>query len=165
MLAMSKSIDFPVTPAIRVLREHKVSFTPHLYDYVERGGTAHSAASLGVSEHEVVKTIVLEDEAKKPLICLQHGDREVSTKKLARLIDVKTITPCTAETALRFTGYMVGGTSPFGTKRAIRVYVESSILALPRLFINGGKRGFLVCIAPTDLQRVLTPTAVLASAD
>jgi Cys-tRNA(Pro) deacylase len=162
---MSKPVDFPITPAIRVLREHKVSFTPHLYDYIERGGTAHSASSLGVSEHEVVKTIVLEDDAKKPLICLQHGDREVSTKKLARLINVKTITPCTAETAHRFTGYMVGGTSPFGTKRAMPIYVEESVLALPRLFINGGKRGFLVCISPADLSRVLAPTPVLASAE
>jgi Cys-tRNA(Pro) deacylase len=159
---MSKPVDFPITPAIRVLREHKVSFTPHLYDYIERGGTAHSASSLGVSEHEVVKTILLEDDAKKPLICLQHGDREVSTKKLARLINVKTITPCTAH---RFTGYMVGGTSPFGTKRAMPIYVEESVLALPRLFINGGKRGFLVCISPADLSRVLAPTPVLASAE
>jgi Cys-tRNA(Pro) deacylase len=162
---MSKSIDFPITPAIRVLREHKVAFTPHLYDYLERGGTAHSAASLGVDEHIVIKTIVLEDDAKKPLICLQHGDREVSTKNLARAIGVKTITPCAPDAANRFTGYMVGGTSPFGCKRQIPIYLERSIAALPLLYINGGKRGFLVSMPSTELLRVLSPTLVDAATD
>jgi Cys-tRNA(Pro) deacylase len=160
---MSKDIDYPITPAIRVLREHKVVFAPHLYDYIERGGTAHSAASLGVDEHVVVKTIVLEDEHKKPLICLQHGDREVSTKNLARAIGVKTITPCAPEAASRFTGYMVGGTSPFGTKRVIPVYAEKTLSELPLLYINGGKRGFLVSMSAHDLSRVLSPHWVAAA--
>lgn len=161
---MSKDVDYPITPAVRALREHKVAFTPHLYDYLERGGTAHSAASLGVDERTVIKTIVLEDEHRKPLICLQHGDREVSTKNLARTLGVKTITPCAPDAANRFTGYMVGGTSPFGTKREIPVYLERSIAALPRIFINGGKRGFLVSMAPSELIRVLSPILVDAAA-
>jgi Cys-tRNA(Pro) deacylase len=161
---MSKDIDYPITPAIRVLRQHKVVFTPHLYDYVERGGTAHSAASLGVDEYVVIKTIVLEDEHKKPLICLQHGDREVSTKNLARAIGVKTISPCTPESASRFTGYMVGGTSPFGTKRRIPIYAEKTVSELPLLYINGGKRGFLVSMSALDLSRVLDPQWVAAAA-
>ena len=161
---MSKDVDYPITPAVRALREHKVAFTPHLYDYLERGGTAHSAASLGVDERTVIKTIVLEDEHRKPLICLQHGDREVSTKNLARTRGVKTITPCAPDAANRFTGYMVGGTSPFGTKREIPVYLERSIAALPRIFINGGKRGFLVSMAPSELIRVLSPILVDAAA-
>jgi Cys-tRNA(Pro) deacylase len=162
---MSKSVDFPVTPAIRVLREHKIAFAPHLYDYLERGGTAHSAASLGVPEHIVIKTIVLEDDHKKPLICLQHGDREVSTKNLARTIGVKTISPCSPETAHRLTRYMVGGTSPFGTKRILPIYLERSIAALSTIYINGGKRGFLVSLAPADLIRVVSPTLVDVAAD
>ncbi|HQA33893.1 MAG TPA: Cys-tRNA(Pro) deacylase [Casimicrobium huifangae] len=161
---MSKSEDFPITQAVRALRSAKVGFTPHLYDYVEHGGTAHSAASLGVDEHTVIKTIVLEDERKQPLICLQHGDREVSTKNLARAIGCKTITPCTPEVANRHTGYLVGGTSPFGTRKPIPIYLQESITALPRIFINGGKRGFLVGIAVDDLVRVLKPTLVDAAA-
>jgi len=161
---MSKSEDFPITHAVRALRSAKVGFTPHLYDYVEHGGTAHSAASLGVDEHTVIKTIVLEDERKQPLICLQHGDREVSTKNLARAIGCKTITPCTPEVANRHTGYLVGGTSPFGTRKPIPIYLQESITALPRIFINGGKRGFLVGIAVDDLVRVLKPTLVDAAA-
>jgi Cys-tRNA(Pro) deacylase len=160
---MSNSPDFPITPAIRVLREKKVSFTPHLYDYVERGGTAHSAASLGIDEHIVIKTIVLEDEKKRPLICLQHGDRDVSTKSLARAIAVKTVSPCDPEVANRHTGYMVGGTSPFGTRKQIPIYLERSIAALQLIYINGGKRGFLVSISPTELVRVLAPTLVDAA--
>ncbi|TAG77808.1 MAG: Cys-tRNA(Pro) deacylase [Burkholderiales bacterium] len=155
--------DYPITPAIRVLREHKIAFTAHLYDYVEHGGTAHSAASLGVDEHIVVKTIVLEDEKKRPLICLQHGDRDVSTKNLARTINVKTISPCAPDVANRHTGYLVGGTSPFGTRKAIPIYVERSILSLPKIYINGGKRGFLVGIAPESLSRVLSAVAVDAA--
>lgn len=161
---MSKSEDFPITQAVRALRSAKVGFTPHLYDYVEHGGTAHSAASLGVDEHTVIKTIVLEDERKQPLICLQHGDREVSTKNLARAMGCKTITPCTPEVANRHTGYLVGGTSPFGTRKPIPIYLQESITALPRIFINGGKRGFLVGIAVDDLVRVLKPTLVDAAA-
>ncbi|MGL4233968.1 MAG: Cys-tRNA(Pro) deacylase [Casimicrobium sp.] len=160
---MSNSPDFPITPAVRVLREKKVSFTPHLYDYVERGGTAYSAASLGVDEHIVIKTIVLEDEKKRPLICLQHGDRDVSTKNLARAIGVKTISPCEPDVANRHTGYMVGGTSPFGTRKQIPIYLERSIAALPLIYINGGKRGFLVSISPSELIRVLAPTLVDAA--
>lgn len=156
--------DYPITPAIRVLREHKVAFTPHLYEYIEHGGTAHSARSLGADEHVVIKTIVLEDDHKKPLICLQHGDREVSTKNLARAIGVKTITPCAPDVAMRHTGYMVGGTSPFGTRKSVPIFVERTILELPNIYINGGKRGFLVKISPLDLVRVLKPTAVDAAA-
>jgi Cys-tRNA(Pro) deacylase len=153
-----------MTPAIRVLREHKVAFTPHLYEYIEHGGTAHSAKSLGADEHIVIKTIVLEDEKKKPLICLQHGDREVSTKNLARAIGVKTITPCAPDVAMRHTGYMVGGTSPFGTRKSVPMYAERTILELSTIYINGGKRGFLVKISPLDLVRVLRPAAVDAAA-
>ena len=161
---MSRNEDFPITQAIRVLRSTRVEFTPHLYDYVEHGGTAHSAASLGVDEHTVIKTIVLEDERKQPLICLQHGDREVSTKNLARAIGCKTITPCTPEVANRHTGYLVGGTSPFGTRKPIPIYLQESITVLPRIYINGGKRGFLVGITADDLVRVLKPTLVDAAA-
>ncbi len=161
---MSRNEDFPITQAIRVLRSTRVEFTPHLYDYVEHGGTAHSAASLGVDEHMVIKTIVLEDERKQPLICLQHGDREVSTKNLARAIGCKTITPCTPEVANRHTGYLVGGTSPFGTRKPIPIYLQESITVLPRIYINGGKRGFLVGITADDLVRVLKPTLVDAAA-
>lgn len=146
-----------------MLREHKVAFTVHLYDYVERGGTAHSAASLGVDEHIVVKTIVLEDEKKRPLICLQHGDRDVSTKNLARTINVKAVTPCAPDVANRHTGYMVGGTSPFGTRKALPIYVERGILLLPNIYINGGKRGFLVGIAPDALTQLLGAVAVDAA--
>jgi Cys-tRNA(Pro) deacylase len=160
---MSPSPDHPITPAIRILREKKVAFEPHLYDYVERGGTAHSAASLGIDEHIVVKTIVLEDERKRAMICLQHGDRDVSTKNLARAIGVKSITPCDPDVAMRHTGYMVGGTSPFGIRKVLPVYIERSILALPLVYINGGKRGFLVSLSPDDIVRVLAPTLVDAA--
>jgi Cys-tRNA(Pro) deacylase len=161
---MAKDDDIPVTQAVRVLRAAKVVFSPHLYDYLERGGTEHSAASLGVDEHAVVKTIVLEDEAKQPLICLQHGDQEVSTKNLARIRGCKTITPCTPETAHRHTGYMVGGTSPFGTRKPLPVYLERSICELPRIYINGGKRGFLVGIEPDVVLKLLRPILVDAGA-
>lgn len=161
---MSKPDEYPITQAIRVLRAEKVAFTPHLYEYVEHGGTATSAAALGVDEHAVVKTIVLEDEKKQPLICLQHGDREVSTKNLARAIGRKTITPCSPDIANRHTGYMVGGTSPFGTRKPIPIYLERSIADLPRIYINGGKRGFLVGIDPAEIVRVLRPVLVDAAA-
>ena len=161
---MAKTDDYPITQAIRALREHKVSFTAHLYDYVERGGTEHSAAMLGVDEHSVIKTIVLEDDQKQALICLQHGDHEVSTKNLARARGCKSIGPCSPDTANRHTGYMVGGTSPFGTRKALPVYMQRSIEELPMIYINGGKRGFLVGLTPSELQRVLKPILVDAAA-
>ena len=161
---MAKDDDYPITQAVRVLREHGVHFTAHLYDYVEHGGTGHSAASLGVDEHCVVKTIVLEDDRKQPLICLQHGDSEVSTKNLARALGCKAVSPCAPETANRHTGYMVGGTSPFGTRKVLPVYMQCSIEELPLIYINGGKRGFLVGITPTDVKRVLRPILVDAAA-
>ena len=161
---MAKDDDVPVTQAVRALRAGKATFSAHLYDYVERGGTAHSAASLGVDEHAVVKTIVLEDETKTAFICLQHGDQEVSTKSLARIRGCKTVTPCAPETALRHTGYMVGGTSPFGTRKPLTVYLQRSVCDLPRIYINGGKRGFLVGIEPSVLVSLLKPVMVEASA-
>ena len=148
-------MDYPVTPAVRMLRERKVEFAPHLYDYEERGGTRHSAAALGVDEHAVVKTLVLETDARKPLIVLMHGDREVSTKQLARTLKVKTVQPCDPATAQKHTGYLVGGTSPFGTRMKLPVYVERTIFELPRIYINGGKRGFLVEIEPRVLSELL----------
>ncbi|MBX7219895.1 MAG: Cys-tRNA(Pro) deacylase [Blastocatellia bacterium] len=152
--------SYPVTPAVRFLREKKVLFAPHQYEYVERGGTKHSAESLGVSEHSVIKTLVLETEAKKPLLVLMHGDAEVSTKQLARLIGAKSVTPCTPETATKHTGYLVGGTSPFGTRQSLPVYAEATIFQLDPIYINGGKRGFLVSLAPAELKRVLPVTEV-----
>ncbi len=148
-------MDHPVTPAVRLLRENKVEFTPHLYDYEERGGTRHSAEALGVDEHAVVKTLVLETDARKPLIVLMHGDREVSTKGLARTLNVKSVQPCEPATAQKHTGYLVGGTSPFGTRAQLPVYVERTIFALPKIYINGGKRGFLVEIEPRVLRELL----------
>jgi Cys-tRNA(Pro) deacylase len=148
-------MDYPVTPAVRVLREHKIEFAPHLYDYEERGGTRHSAAALGVDEHAVVKTLVMETDARKPLIVLMHGDREVSTKQLARTLKVKTVQPCDPATAQKHTGYLVGGTSPFGTRARLPVYVERTIFELPKIYINGGKRGFLVEIEPRVLRELL----------
>ena len=143
------------TPAIHFLRQHKVSFTEHPYRYEERGGTAASSRELGVDEHVVIKTLVMEDEAKHPLIVLMHGDREVSTKNLARQIGAKAVEPCKPEVANRHSGYLVGGTSPFGTRREMPLYVEASVLALPRICINGGRRGYLVGIAPAVLTGVL----------
>lgn len=148
-------MDYPVTPAVRLLREKKVEFEPHLYNYEERGGTKHSADSLGVDEHAVVKTLVMETEARKPLIVLMHGDREVSTKNLARAIGVKSVLPCDLAKAQKHTGYMVGGTSPFGTKAQLPVYVERTIFELAKIYINGGKRGFLVSLNPHDLRALL----------
>lgn len=148
-------MDYPITPAIRFLREKKVAFAPRLYDYVEKGGTAESAKQLGVNEHAVIKTIVLETNEKKPIIVLMHGDRQVSTKNLARHFGVKSVEPATPERANKWTGYLVGGTSPFGTRSVIPVYVERTIFALDRIYINGGKRGFLVEIDPTVLKNIL----------
>lgn len=150
----------PVTPAIRFLREHGATFSEHLYKYEEHGGTRTSARELGVDEHIVIKTLVMEDEAKKPLIVLMHGDREVSTKNLARQLGRRAIEPCRPEVVTRHTGYQVGGTSPFGTRARLPVYAESSILELPLLYINGGKRGFLVSMSATELARLLSPVAV-----
>jgi Cys-tRNA(Pro) deacylase len=147
--------DFPVTPAIRVLRENNVEFEPHIFDYVEKGGTKHSAEVLGVDEHEVIKTLVFETDAKKPLIVLMHGDLQVSAKNLARHINVKTISPVSPEKANKLTGYLVGGTSPFGVKKKMPIYVEKSIFDLERIYINGGKRGFLVSIEPQILRKIL----------
>jgi Cys-tRNA(Pro) deacylase len=149
-----------VTAAIRMLRAHDVRFTEHPYRYEEHGGTAVSARELGVDEHHVVKTLVMEDEARQPLIVLMHGDRSVSTKELARQIGRKTVRACEPAVAQRHTGYQVGGTSPFGTLKRLPVYVERSILALDAIYINGGRRGFLVRLAPGDLIRVLGATPV-----
>jgi len=148
-------MDYPVTPAVRLLREKRVAFEPRLYDYVEHGGTRHSAEALGVDEHAVVKTLVMETDAHKPLIVLMHGDREVSTKQLARVVGVKSVHPCDFAQAQRHTGYLVGGTSPFGTRARLPVYAERTIFELPVIYINGGKRGFLVGIEPQVLRDVL----------
>jgi Cys-tRNA(Pro) deacylase len=150
----------PVTAAVRELRTNKVEFTDHLYEYEEKGGTAVSARELGVPEHAVVKTLVMEDEARNPLIVLMHGDLKVSTKELARIIGVKTIAPCNPDTANRHSGYTVGGTSPFGTRKKMPVYMEQTVLALPKIYINGGKRGYLVGLAPQEVVRVLSPKLV-----
>jgi Cys-tRNA(Pro) deacylase len=150
----------PATPAVRVLRQAGVAFTEHPYIYVEHGGTAAFAAQAGVDEHAVVKTLIMEDDAKKPLVVLMHGDREVSTKELARILGVKTVHPCAPETAERHSGYMVGGTSPFGLRKPMTVFVEASVLDIPRIYINGGKRGFIVGLEPKDLVRLLEPTPV-----
>ena len=143
------------TPATQFLRRHGVSFTEHPYEYVDHGGTAESARQLGVDEHSVVKTLVMQDERAQPLIVLMHGDRQVSTKALAREIGVKSVEPCKPEVAQRHSGYLVGGTSPFGTKKAMPVFVEASVLALEKICINGGKRGYLVGLDPKLLGTLL----------
>ena len=152
---MSKSRHVSETPATQFLRRHGVTFGEHPYDYVEHGGTGESARQLGVDEHHVVKTLVMEDEATRPLIVLMHGDRQVSTKALAREIGRKSVEPCKPEVAQRHSGYLVGGTSPFGTRKAMPVYVEKSVLGLPRMLVNGGRRGFLVGIDPAVLVAAL----------
>jgi Cys-tRNA(Pro) deacylase len=152
--------NLPVTAAIRMLREHRVSFVAHVYDYEPRGGTAHSARCLGVSEHCVIKTLVMQDDAGQPLVVLMHGDREVSTKALARYLGAKSVQPCVPAVADRHSGYQVGGTSPFGLRRAMPVYMQASIAGLPRIYINGGRRGMLVEIDPADLVRVLQPAVL-----
>jgi Cys-tRNA(Pro) deacylase len=156
---VGKSIA-PVTPAVRVLRAAGVSYTEHLYRSEDRGGTRVSARELGVDEHHVVKTLVMQDEAGSPLVVLMHGDLEVSTKQLAREIGRKHVEPCAPDAANRHSGYMVGGTSPFGTRKAMPVYVERTILDMPVIYINGGARGFLVGISPADLLRLLNPRPV-----
>jgi Cys-tRNA(Pro) deacylase len=148
------------TPATAWLRQHGVPFTEHIYDYIDHGGTAESARQLGVAEHAVVKTLVMQDERNQPLIVLMHGDKQVSTKNLARGIGVKSVQACTPEAAQRHSGFLIGGTSPFGLKKALPVFVEGSVLALPAIYINGGQRGFLVGIAPEVLARLLGATPV-----
>lgn len=143
------------TPATQWLRQQGIAFTEHVYDYVEHGGTAESSRQLGVPEHQVVKTLVMQDDKAQPLIVLMHGDRQVSTKNLAREIGAKSVEPCKPEVAQRHSGYLVGGTSPFGTRKAMPVYVEATVLSLPRICINGGRRGFLVGIEPAVLTSVL----------
>jgi len=143
------------TLATQMLRQAGVAFTEHPYDYVDHGGTAESARQLGVPEHEVVKTLVMQDDKTQPMIVLMHGDRQVSTKNLAREIGVKSVEPCKPEVAQRHSGYLVGGTSPFGTKKAMPVFVEAGVLDLPRILINGGRRGYLVGIAPQVLVALL----------
>ena len=149
--------EYPITPAVRFLRERKVDFTPHLYPYVEKGGTAVSAESLGVPEHSVVKTLIFADDANKPLVVLMHGDQQVSAKELARVLGVKSVAPCEAAQAERHSGYKVGGTSPFGLRKALPILAEESIRALPRLYINGGARGFLVSLPGEQLEELLHP--------
>jgi len=160
---MSKSKHVSETPATQFLRKHGVAFTEHPYEYVEHGGTAESARQLGVDEHGVIKTLIMEDEDAKPLVILMHGDREVSTKNLARQIGVKKVAPCKPEVAQRHSGYLVGGTSPFGTRKSMPVYVEATVLELPRILINGGRRGYLVGIDPRELVRLLDAVPVSAA--
>ena len=154
-----------MTPATAFLKARGIAFTEHSYEYVEHGGTAVSADSLGVPEHEVVKTLVMQDERALPLIVLMHGDRQVSTKELARVLGVKTISACSPEAATRHTGYVVGGTSPFGTRKTMPVYVERTILDLPRIYINGGKRGYLVGMSSADIAKALDTTLVNVAID
>ena len=146
---------YPVTSAVRALRAGKIDFTPHLYPYEEHGGTGEAASALGVAEHEVIKTLVMEIDSRRPLLVLMHGDREVSTKRLARQLHAKRVNPCDSTSAQKYTGYRVGGISPFGTRKPLPVYLESSILMLDRMFVNGGKRGFMVEIKPAFLKKIL----------
>jgi len=155
MAKKDKNAHVSETPATQMLKAHKVEFTEHPYDYVEHGGTEESARQLGLDEHVVVKTLVMQDQDAKPLIVLMHGDCKVSTKNLARQIGAKSVEPCKPEVANRHSGYLVGGTSPFGTKREMPVYIEETILALPRIAINGGRRGYLVQLAPEVCTRLL----------
>jgi Cys-tRNA(Pro) deacylase len=157
---MAHKSHAPETPATAFLRQHGVNFTQHLYDYVEHGGTGESSRQLHVDEHHVVKTLVMQDHDANPLIVLMHGDRKVSLKNLARQIGAKSVAPCKPEVAQRHSGFQVGGTSPFGTRKSLPVYVERSILALPKIYINGGNRGFLVGIAPQALVDTLHATPV-----
>ncbi len=150
----------PVTPATRLLKQARIDFTPHLYTYEERGGTTVSARELGVDEHHVIKTLIMENEQHQPLIVLIHGDLEVSTKELARIIGVKHIAPCNPDTALKHSGYQVGGTSPFATRKQMPVYMETTIATLPLIYLNGGKRGFLVSVTPQVVVDLLKPTMV-----
>jgi Cys-tRNA(Pro) deacylase len=154
---------FHTTQAIRTLREHGVDFRLHPYKYEERGGTEVAARELQIDEHRAVKTLVLEDEKGDPFLVLMHGDKQVSTKALARFLGVKSVRPCEPHVANRHTGYVVGGTSPFGTRKRLKVYVEASILDLHKVFINAGKRGLLAEMSPADITRVLNPIPVQAA--
>ena len=160
---MSKSENTPETQATQFLKSHKIPFSSHLYAYEEHGGTKVSARELNVAEHAVIKTLIFEDENAKPLIVLMHGDCKVSTKELARQIGCKKVEPCKPEVANRHTGYLVGGTSPFGTKKAMPIYLEQTILDLPLIYINGGRRGYLVGVHPHDILRTLNPVPVEAA--
>jgi len=153
-------MNYPVTPAIRVLRELKIEFEPHVFEYVEKGGTQHSSEVLNVGEHAVIKTLVFETNEKKPLIVLMHGNLQVSTKELARILNVKSVAPVAPEKANKLTGYLVGGTSPFGAKTIMPIYAEKTIFDLEKIYINGGKRGFLIEIESKILQDVLKIKAV-----
>jgi Cys-tRNA(Pro) deacylase len=157
---MAKKDHVSETPATQLLKSRKVPYTEHVYDYVEHGGTTESARQLGVDEHHVVKTLVMEDESAKPLIVLMHGDKQVSTKNLARQIGAKSVEPCKPEVAQRHTGYQVGGTSPFGTRKSLPVYAERSIFELPQIYINGGRRGLLLRMRSADLASALKVTLV-----
>jgi Cys-tRNA(Pro) deacylase len=148
------------TPATAFLAKHGVAYTEHEFEYKEHGGTSHSSTSLGVPEHQVVKTLIMEDEKGDPLVVLMHGDRKVSTKELARQAGVKRIAPCKPEAATRHSGYLIGGTSPFGTRKEMRVFMERSVLDLPVVYINGGRRGYLLGMAPAQITRVLAPKLV-----
>ncbi len=159
-MAMGKKDHVSETPATQMLKAHKVVFTGHPYDYLERGGAQHSAEVLGLDPFTVVKTLIMEDDKGRPLIVLMHGNRKVSTKNLARQIGVKSVEPCLPEVANRHSGYLVGGTSPFGTRKAMPVYIEESILALPRIAINGGRRGYLVGLAPQVCVELLGAKSV-----
>ncbi|MDQ5879669.1 MAG: hypothetical protein QG616_1005 [Pseudomonadota bacterium] len=160
---MMKNEHAPETPATRFLRANAIAHSDHLYEYEEHGGTKVSARELNVDEHAVVKTLVMEDENAKPLIVLMHGDRKVSTKELARQIGCKKVEPCKPEVANRHTGFLVGGTSPFGTKKQMPIYIEKTILDLPLIYVNGGRRGYLVGVHPHDILRVLQPKVVEAA--
>lgn len=153
----------PATPATAYLAKEGVAYTEHEFEYLEHGGTPHSSAMLGVPEHQIVKTLIMETEKAEPLVVLMHGDRRVSTKELARAAGVKRISACRPETATRHSGYLIGGTSPFATRKAMPIYLERSVLDLPRIYINGGRRGYLLGMAPADLQRVLAPILVEVS--
>ncbi|HXF77781.1 MAG TPA: aminoacyl-tRNA deacylase [Usitatibacter sp.] len=151
------------TPATQFLAAHGVAYSEHEFDYLEHGGTGHSSKMLGVPEHEVVKTLVMENEKGEPLVVLMHGDRKVSTKELARAAGMKRIAPCKPEAATRHSGYLIGGTSPFGTRKRMPVFLEKSVLGLPRIYINGGRRGYLLGMDPAELVRVLSPVLVEAA--
>ncbi|HEX9391663.1 MAG TPA: Cys-tRNA(Pro) deacylase [Usitatibacteraceae bacterium] len=151
------------TPATRLLKQHGVVYTEHIYEYIEHGGTAVSSSALGVDEHHVVKTLIFEDDRRQPLCVLMHGDRKVSTKELARQIGAKRVAPCKPEDATRHSGYMVGGCSPFGLRKPMPVFMEKTILDLDRILINGGKRGFLVGMPPAEVVRLMAPTLVNAA--
>lgn len=155
----------PVTPAVRVLRDHAVKYVENVFTYEPHGGTALCAKALDVDEYMIIKTLIFEDDNRRPLVVLMHGDKQVSTRQLARSLNVKSVTPCTPQTATKHSGYQVGGTSPFGMRRSMPVYMQVSILELPYIYINGGRRGFLVKMASSDLQRVLQQVLQLSLVD